>query len=73
MSLKTKSNIVGDIAIVSGCVAFIVVILSMFIEIRYATVGVFALTLLYSEMKNKYLDLRKREIDEQLLDKKRGE
>lgn len=70
MSLKTKSNIVGDIAILSGGAAFVVVILSMFIEIRFSTVGVFAFTMLYSEMKMKYRELREKEIDEYLLDKR---
>lgn len=67
MSLKTKTNLVGDIAIMSITACFVLLFFSMFYEIRYVQVGVFALTMLYSEMKLKYGELREKEIDEKLM------
>lgn len=64
MSLKNKVNLVGDIAIISGAVSFMLVLFSMIYEIKYVQVGVFAFTMLYSEMKMKYVKLREKEIDE---------
>lgn len=64
MSLKNKVNLVGDIAIISGAASFMLVLFSMIYEIKYVQVGVFALTMLYSEMKIKYVKLREKEIDE---------
>lgn len=69
MSLKDKANFVGDIAIMSGTASFVLLIFSMFYEIMYVQVGIFALTMLYSEMKMKYRELREREIDEELENK----
>ena len=66
MSLRTKANITGDIAIISGIIAFGIVLFSLFYEIKFSTVIVFVLTILCSEMKNEYLELRKREIDKQI-------
>lgn len=64
MSLKNKVNLVGDISIISGAASFMLVLFSMIYEIKYVQVGVFALTMLYSEMKMKYVKLREKEIDE---------
>ena len=69
MSLKDKANFVGDIAIMSGTASFVLLIFSMFYEIKYVQFSVFALTMLYSEMKIKYRELRQREIDEGLKNK----
>lgn len=66
MSLRTKANITGDIAIISGIIAFGIVLFSLFYEIKFSAVLVFVLTILSSEMRNKYLELRKREIDKQI-------
>ena len=69
MSLKDKANFVSDIAIMSGTASFVLIIFSMFYEIKYVQFGVFALTMLYSETKIKYRELRQREIDEELKNK----
>lgn len=66
MNTKIKTNIVGDIAIISGAVCFVLLLFSLFYEIRYVQVGIFALAMLYSEMKMKYRELREKEIDKQL-------
>lgn len=66
MSLRTKANITGDVAIISGIIAFSVALFSLFYEIKFSAVLAFALTILSSEMRNKYLELRKREIDKQI-------
>lgn len=69
MSLKYKANLVGDIAIMSIAACFALLIFSMFYEIKYVQFGIFALTMLYSEMKMKYREIREREIDEELENK----
>ncbi len=66
MNLKNKANMIGNIAIMSGATSFVLLLFSMFYEIKYVQVGVFALTMLYSEMKLKYIKLRQEEIDELL-------
>ena len=71
MSLKDKANFVGDIAIMLGTASFVLLIFSMFYEIKYVQFGVFALTMLYSETKIKYRELRQRENDEELKNKYR--
>lgn len=63
MNIKNKANLIGDIAIVLGVASFILLLFSMFYEIKYVQIGVFALTMLYSEMKLKYIKLRQEEID----------
>ena len=69
MSLRNKANFVGDVGIISGTVAFVLVIFSMFYEIQYAGIGIFVLMIIYSEMKTKYRKLRAKEIDEELENK----
>ena len=69
MSLKDKANFVGDIAIVSVIASLVLLVFSMFYEIKYVQIGVFSLTMLYSEMKIKYRELRQIEIDEELKNK----
>lgn len=66
MSLKNKVNLIGDIAIMSCGASFVLLLFSMFYEIKYVQIGIFALTMLYSEMKLKYRELREKEIDELL-------
>lgn len=63
MNIKNKANLIGDIAIVSGAASFILLLFSMFYEIKYVQIEIFALTMLYSEMKLKYIKLRQKEID----------
>lgn len=69
MSLRNKANFVGDVGIISGTAAFVLVIFSMFYEIQYAGIGIFVLMIIYSEMKTKYRKLRAKEIDEELENK----
>ena len=69
MSLRNKANFVGDVGIISGTAAFVLVIFSMFYEIQYAGIGIFVLMIIYSEMKTKYRKLRAKEIDEDLISK----
>ena len=69
MSLRNKANFVGDVGIISGTAAFVLVIFSMFYEIQYAGIGIFVLKIIYSEIKTKYRKLRAKEIDEELENK----
>ena len=69
MSLRNKANFVGDVGIISGTAASVLVIFSMFYEIQYAGIGIFVLMIIYSEMKTKYRKLRAKEIDEELENK----
>lgn len=69
MSLKYKANLVGDIAIMSIIACFVLLIFSMFYEIKNVQFGVFVLIMLYSEMKIKYKEFREVEIDEELKNK----
>ena len=65
MKLKTKANIVGDVAIICFVVAYTVMFFStLSFRFEYSEFIIFFLMLLYSEMRDKYLKIRIKEIDE---------
>ena len=65
MKLKTKANIVGDIAIISFVLAYATMFFSVvYFRFEYSEFVIFFLMLLYSEMRDKYLKIRIKEIDE---------
>ena len=49
---------IGGIAIISCCTSLVLLIFSVFYEIKYVQIGVFTLMMLYSDMKIKYRELR---------------
>jgi hypothetical protein len=63
MDLKKKTAITGDIAIICNITAFILTMLSF----NFICVLVFIIMIIWSNAKIEYLELRKQEIDEQLL------
>ena len=63
MSLKYKTNLVGDISIMAGTAAFVLLIFSTFYEIKYVQFFLTLLLVLHYEMKIKYRELREMEID----------
>lgn len=67
MNLKTKANIVGDIAIICFVAAYAVMFFSVLcFRFKYSEFVIFFLMLFYSEMRNEYLKIRIKEIDEVL-------
>lgn len=69
MSLRNKTNLIGNISIMSCIAAFSLAELSIFCEIKYIGIWVFVLMTICCEMKMKYIDLRIKEIDEELENK----
>ena len=67
MSLKFKSNRVGDIAIISGIIVFGICMFSTTIDIPFGEYVVAFFMLLYSEARHEYIEVRKQEIKEELL------
>lgn len=70
MSLKFKANRVGDVAIISAIIVFIVCMFSMIIDIPFGEFIVVFFMFLYLEMREKYIEIRKQEIDEEILSRK---
>ena len=65
MKLKTKANIVGNIAIICFVVAYVVMFFSLlYFRFKYSEFIIFFLMLFCSEMRNEYLKIRIKEIDE---------
>ena len=65
MKLKTKANIVGNIAIICFVVAYAVMFFCLlYFRFKYSEFVIFFLMLFYSEMRNEYLKIRIKEIDE---------
>ena len=70
MSLKTKANIVGTIAILCGAIGAILAFSST-VNQNIIGVIVFLLMFVYSCLKDEYRDLRCKEIDEEI--KRKGD
>ena len=66
MSLKYKTNLVGDISIMAGTASFVLLIFSTFYEIKYEQFFLTLLLVLHYEMKIKYRELREMEIDKEV-------
>ena len=69
MSLKTKANIVGTLAILCGIVGVILAFSSTIINQNVSGVIIFLLIFVYSCLKDEYRDLRCKEIDEEIKEK----
>ena len=69
MNLKTKTNLVGTIAILCGAFATILAFVSTTFNFRLTGIIVFILMLVYSCLKDEYKDLRCKEIDVELKNK----
>ena len=67
MSLKFKANRVGDIAIISAIIVFVVCMFSIVVDIPFGEFISAFFMFLYLEMREKYIEIRKREIDEEIL------
>lgn len=67
MSLKFKANRVGDIAIISAIIVSVVCMFSIIVDIPFGEFISAFFMFLYLEMREKYIEIRKREIDEELL------
>jgi hypothetical protein len=67
MSLKFKANRVGDIAIISAIIVFCVCMFSIVVDIPFGEFISAFFMFLYLDMREKYIEIRKQEIDEELL------
>ena len=67
MSLKFKANRIGDIAIISAIIVFVVCMFSIVIDIPFGEFITAFFMFLYLDMREKYIEIRKQEIDEELL------
>lgn len=70
MNLKTKVNLVGTIAILCGAFATILAFISTTFDFRLTGIIVFILMFIYSCLKDEYRDLRCKEIDDEVKNKK---
>jgi hypothetical protein len=68
MSLKFKANRIGDIAIISIIIVFLVCSFSMVIDIPCGEIISSFFMLLFFVMREKYIEIRKQEIDEELVE-----
>ena len=66
MSLKFKANRIGDIAIISAIIVSGVCMFSIVIDIPFGEFITAFFMFLYLEMREKYIEIRKQEIDEEL-------
>lgn len=66
MSLKTKANIVGDIAIVTAVIAIIIAIISLLVKGDYSGAIVYLLLVISYTCIEKYTKIRQKEIDEEV-------
>ena len=70
MSLKFKANRIGDIAIISAIIVFLVCMFSIVVDIPFGEFISAFFMFLYLDMREKYIEIRKQEIDEELLKQK---
>lgn len=68
MSLKFKANRVGDIAIISAIIVVAVCMFSIVVDIPFGEFITAFFMFLYLDMREKYIEIRKQEIDEELLE-----
>ena len=69
MKLKTKANIVGTIAILCVIAGLILAFLSIVINQNISGIIIALLIFVYSCLKDEYMDLRYKEIDEEIENK----
>ena len=69
MKLKTKVNIVGTIAILCVIAGLILAFLSIVINQNILGIIIALLIFVYSCLKDEYMDLRYKEIDEEIENK----
>lgn len=70
MSLKFKANRIGDIAIISIIIVFLVCSFSIVIDIPCGEIISSFFTLLFFVMREKYIEIREQEITEEILKEK---